>query len=479
MASLTVENNTYKVESLYQWDKNQVLTIYGLSLATIPEIHFTNEAMDRAIVRQASMDSAGVITVNIPDSLLQNPYKLTVYVCIYERDTFETVYKMTIPVKARKRPTDYTFSDADGEIYSFNTLENLVLNTVNNTKKDYNASVKALNEATNKYEAVVLEYNRILDKYAGLPDRFDELENTVEENKETLETQVKENYDELKEHLDDCYNKDEVLSPETKSRNGLSDSATPDDMFNVLEELSGSLALYLTLSLNENDDARDICLGKNNEENIKGLGRALAMYAKFKDPTITSIEETFPNLILCDSLNDLNKACFEEINGSNVLRVLFSSNDYAITSTWDSTIFTAENPQIFTFENTKYTSGYSGEGGVLSIRSSYTLSSYPQSFTLTTIETFSTNGAKYLYLKASSANRLSTITIVGDTGEIKGEAKNVGSYLFDVSNFETIRLKFQGDGFHNGISAVEFKKIFFTDLEVITDYTYNEIVTTE
>ena len=76
MATVNVEKNSYKVEPLYQWDLNQQLEVYGLSLATVPEIHFTNVAMSRAIVRQARMDAAGVITVDIPNSLLQKPYTI-------------------------------------------------------------------------------------------------------------------------------------------------------------------------------------------------------------------------------------------------------------------------------------------------------------------------------------------------------------------------------------------------------------------
>lgn len=128
MGEITITSQRYSVDPLYQWDVNQVLTIYGLSLSKIPEIHFTNSAMERAIVRQATMNDAGVITVNVPNSLLQKPYKITAYVCIYEGETFETLYKIEIPVKARKAPADYMFIDDAGEIYSFNELENMISN---------------------------------------------------------------------------------------------------------------------------------------------------------------------------------------------------------------------------------------------------------------------------------------------------------------------------------------------------------------
>lgn len=144
MANVTVQKDRYTVDSVYQWDKDQELVITGLSLASIPEIHFTNDAMDKAIVRQSTMDDAGVITAEIPNSLLQKPYKIRAYVCIYERETFKSLYLITIPVEARSMPNDYTITSDDGEVYSFNALENQVLNLIASNEK-LSADVKNSN----------------------------------------------------------------------------------------------------------------------------------------------------------------------------------------------------------------------------------------------------------------------------------------------------------------------------------------------
>ena len=157
MAILTVTKNTYEVEPLYQWDKNQVLEIRGLSLASIPEIHFTNDAMDKAIVRQSTMDNAGIITADIPNSLLQKPYKIKAYVCTYDGDTFETQYKLEITVKPRSKPNDYTLED-DLEVYSFNALENKVNNVVTAYKDlgdKHTVAIEALIKATADIEKAV------------------------------------------------------------------------------------------------------------------------------------------------------------------------------------------------------------------------------------------------------------------------------------------------------------------------------------
>ena len=163
MATVKVEKNSYTVEPLYQWDKDQVLEIYGLSLASVPEIHFANAAMSRAIVRQASMDAAGVVRVEVPNSLLQKPYTIQVYVCTYAGSTFETQYKLELPVKARTQPADYTLED-DPEVYSFNALENQVVNALARMEKlnaDSNTKLAAATAAQvaakTAYETTIFE----------------------------------------------------------------------------------------------------------------------------------------------------------------------------------------------------------------------------------------------------------------------------------------------------------------------------------
>jgi hypothetical protein len=107
--------------------------------------------MDRAIVRQSTMDDAGIITVDIPNSLLQKSYTIKAHICIYEGDTFKTLYTVSIPVKARKKPTDYTLEN-DEEIYSFNALENLVNNAIKNIE---DATIN-YNEANTKIETAIV-----------------------------------------------------------------------------------------------------------------------------------------------------------------------------------------------------------------------------------------------------------------------------------------------------------------------------------
>lgn len=122
MSKVVVKDGRYTVESLFQWDKNQVLTIHGLSLSSAPEIHFANNDMVGAIVRQSRMDNAGVITADIPNSLLQSNAKISAYLYRKNGNTYETEYHIVIPVRGRSKPADYTLDVNDVEVYSFNEM---------------------------------------------------------------------------------------------------------------------------------------------------------------------------------------------------------------------------------------------------------------------------------------------------------------------------------------------------------------------
>lgn len=128
MANVYVNKKIYKVDTLYQWDKDQELVIFGLSLPSKPKIHFTNDTMEKAIVRNVEMDGAGIIRVMIPNSLMQQPYKIRVHVCVNEK----TSHTFVIPMIKRNKPADYTIEVSDDEVYSFNALDARINNLVAN-----------------------------------------------------------------------------------------------------------------------------------------------------------------------------------------------------------------------------------------------------------------------------------------------------------------------------------------------------------
>lgn len=134
--------STYQTDSLHQWDINQVLEVTGLNLTTAPEVHFSNSNIKRAIVRQATLKN-GIITVGVPNSLLQEPFRIVAHIGIYEGDTFKVVEQVEIPVTPRTRPADYQLVDTDEELYSFKRLENMLANKA--TKADLKDSSDKVN----------------------------------------------------------------------------------------------------------------------------------------------------------------------------------------------------------------------------------------------------------------------------------------------------------------------------------------------
>ena len=171
---------SYVTDSLYQWDVNQDLVINGLGLSVAPEIHFANADMDRAIVRQSTLES-GVVTVRIPNSLLQSALTIKAYVGIYEGETFKVIETIEIPVIAKTKPEDYTIEDSDEEIYSFKALENEIVNAKMEIAEKCDANLVELTATVEKAKT---------DIEAQLQETTENLSDQVANAKTDLENEV-------------------------------------------------------------------------------------------------------------------------------------------------------------------------------------------------------------------------------------------------------------------------------------------------
>lgn len=120
---------------------------------------------------------------------------------------------------------------------------------------------------------------------------------------------------------------------DTKFITPLSSKAAIDAAISLLQpdlSLANAVPRYLTFVLGAAGNQLDAAFGKNNEDRTKGVGLALAMYARFKDPDI-NIETTFPNLIQCDTLDDIanDSISFYELSNDDNIKALILSNSYA------------------------------------------------------------------------------------------------------------------------------------------------------
>lgn len=133
--------NSFITDSLYQWERNRILSVSGLNLSVVPEVHFSNASMDKAIVRQATLIDH-VVSVTIPNSLLQEPLPIEAHIGIYEGDTFKVLEKVSIPVIPKARPSDYKLEHSDEEVYSFEALKNAIANMVKSS--DFNTETTVI-----------------------------------------------------------------------------------------------------------------------------------------------------------------------------------------------------------------------------------------------------------------------------------------------------------------------------------------------
>lgn len=106
MAKVTVNKTGCEVGRLFQWDRGQVLEVYGLSMAAPPALHFSHDTLENAIEQSTTMDSAGVIRATVPDALLEKGEDINVYVCTDTGGTFRTHHTIRVQVEKRPQPCD-------------------------------------------------------------------------------------------------------------------------------------------------------------------------------------------------------------------------------------------------------------------------------------------------------------------------------------------------------------------------------------
>lgn len=96
--------NTITAHGLHQWDYGRILEISHPDLPALIEVHFANAGAKDAIVRVTS-SAAGVASVAIPDSLLEQTSPIHAWVYVVSETAGETVLTVIMPVVKRPRPT--------------------------------------------------------------------------------------------------------------------------------------------------------------------------------------------------------------------------------------------------------------------------------------------------------------------------------------------------------------------------------------
>lgn len=105
------------IDHYTQWDVDQKLKIVVYDaddnlLKNAPYVHFANVKSTEALVVRSTVEGTDTIIVEIPNSLLQEPWPLLVYVYLNDNldaHSQKTIIKIEIPVHKRVKPSDYEY----------------------------------------------------------------------------------------------------------------------------------------------------------------------------------------------------------------------------------------------------------------------------------------------------------------------------------------------------------------------------------
>lgn len=100
------------IEHLVQWDKNQQIYIEDLVSGIVPEVHFGKD--DNPICYQYKntiSSSDGKYIITIPNELLQDSFRLYVYLYYKSNNTYTTKYYVPILIIAKPKPDGYILED--------------------------------------------------------------------------------------------------------------------------------------------------------------------------------------------------------------------------------------------------------------------------------------------------------------------------------------------------------------------------------
>jgi hypothetical protein len=113
--------------SLFQWDYGQSLAISGLNVTNDIEVHFARKNTEAEI--RIGTFSDGIVTVAIPDMILQRSGMFSAYIYQTDATSGETIKIIHMNVRERERPTDYTTPEYKNVVYELNSKLDQIIET--------------------------------------------------------------------------------------------------------------------------------------------------------------------------------------------------------------------------------------------------------------------------------------------------------------------------------------------------------------
>lgn len=128
MTAVFIDSQGVKRNFLWQYDKGQTLVLENLDYEVSPEVHFATSSSKEALISMGNFQD-GTLKVAVPDALLLEAKKITVYLYINGGKTGETVKVIDIFVRPRKKPNDYICIDSM-YVMSVGSIKNAVHNYI-------------------------------------------------------------------------------------------------------------------------------------------------------------------------------------------------------------------------------------------------------------------------------------------------------------------------------------------------------------
>lgn len=160
------------IDNFTQWDVNQSIRIEGLNLAKSPLFHFCNRESKEALVVKSEIQS-GAIIVKVPNKILQDGIPMYVYMYVYDNANNDspgrTLITIKIPVRARKKPSDYTYVENISTVTAAN-LELRISDELTALRKKYDETIETLivNIADGSPKGIFENVNDLTERELGV-----------------------------------------------------------------------------------------------------------------------------------------------------------------------------------------------------------------------------------------------------------------------------------------------------------------------
>lgn len=198
IVSVKLDSRYASTLGVWQYDYGQVLRITGPELPPAVEVQFSLDEKSGETLSRVGTTVDGVTEVKIPDELLAHSatsnYRIYAYIYLTDETSGNTKYEITIPVRARSKPTSPTEDpETDPDLFR----ETVV--AVNASAERAENAASSATESAASAEETLIEIKRVTDGISEnienantMKSELSDTINSAEEKKKELESSTEE-----------------------------------------------------------------------------------------------------------------------------------------------------------------------------------------------------------------------------------------------------------------------------------------------